>query len=60
MEEAARVAGIEQSRQACAGKGAEFCIACDEPIPVARRAAVRNAQRCAGCQQRHEGIHRGR
>ncbi|MFJ2987859.1 TraR/DksA C4-type zinc finger protein [Collimonas sp. NPDC087041] len=60
MEEAARLSGIEQSRRACAGTGCAICITCEEPIPVARRAAVPHAQRCTGCQQHHEGVGRGR
>lgn len=38
---------------------AEYCIACGDPIPEARRQAVPEAIRCAGCQTEFELERRG-
>lgn len=32
-----------------------FCVACSDPIPEARRAAVPNCERCVHCQAEFEG-----
>jgi phage/conjugal plasmid C-4 type zinc finger TraR family protein len=33
----------------------ENCVECGEPIPDARRKALRGALRCISCQTAHEG-----
>ncbi|WP_429035483.1 TraR/DksA C4-type zinc finger protein [Aeromonas media] len=32
------------------GTGPHYCIDCDEPIPQARREAIRGCERCTDCQ----------
>ena len=41
-------AGIHAAR--ISGTGPHFCIDGDEPIPQARREAVRGCERCIDCQ----------
>lgn len=41
-------AGIHAAR--ISGSGPHYCIDCDEPIPQARREAVRGCERCIDCQ----------
>ena len=41
-------AGIHAAR--ISGTGPHFCIDCDEPIPQARREAVRGCELCIDCQ----------
>ncbi|WP_234494109.1 DksA/TraR family C4-type zinc finger protein [Vibrio maritimus] len=36
------------------GVSAEFCDECDEPIPLARRAAIKGVRLCVECQSSHE------
>ena len=36
------------------GTGPHYCRDCEEPIPQARREAVRGCERCADCQAMHE------
>lgn len=45
-------AGIHAAR--LSGTGPHYCIDCDEPIPQARREAVRGCERCIDCQTLHE------
>ncbi|MBV7413607.1 TraR/DksA C4-type zinc finger protein [Aeromonas sp. sif2433] len=41
-------AGIHAAR--ISGTGPHFCIDCDEPIPQARREAVRGCELCIDCR----------
>lgn len=41
---------IARIRDRLAVPGEEDCIACGDPIPEARRAAMPSARRCAPCQ----------
>lgn len=36
------------------GTGPHYCIDCENPIPQARREAIRGCERCADCQTIHE------
>lgn len=45
-------AGIHAAR--LSGTGPHYCIDCDEPIPQARREALRGCERCIDCQTLHE------
>lgn len=36
------------------GTGPHYCIDCDDPIPQARREAIRGCERCVDCQQMAE------
>lgn len=36
------------------GTGPHYCTDCDDPIPQARREAIRGCERCADCQTIHE------
>ena len=37
-----------------AGEGAAHCVACEEPIPEARRKAIPGVRLCVDCQQELE------
>lgn len=43
--------GIAAASSAVAGKGAETCLDCNKPIPVARRVVAPWAVRCIECQE---------
>lgn len=43
-----------------AGTGPHYCIDCDDPIPQARREAMRGCERCADCQTIHEHLNLSR
>lgn len=36
------------------GESAEYCEDCDEPIPLARRQAIKGVRRCIDCQALYE------
>lgn len=40
-------------------KSNEFCVDCDEPIPVRRQNAVPGCLRCVDCQSKHDSIVKG-
>lgn len=46
--------GLRQVQAGLAGAGTDDCVDCDEAIDLARRKAMPNARRCAGCQSDHE------
>lgn len=43
-----------------AGTGPHCCIDCDDPIPQARREAMRGCERCADCQTMFEHLNLSR
>ena len=45
--------GLSKIEKPKKGLGAEFCIECDEPIPMARRKAY-NCEKCIECKEREE------
>lgn len=45
---------IDRVRAALEGRGREYCEACGEPIPEARRQAMPSARFCVGCQAGHD------
>lgn len=56
-DELERLANISEQQLAArihaahiAGTGPHYCIDCDNPIPQARREAIRGCERCAECQ----------
>jgi len=55
LEEGHRMRSIAAVRAALGeGESAHHCEDCDEPIPLARRQAVKGCRRCIDCQARHE------
>ena len=40
------------------GESADYCEDCDEPIPLARRKAIKGVKRCVDCQTLYEKKHR--
>jgi len=54
VEEGVRIGGVALVQARLQGKGAEFCIDCDEEIPAKRRAAAPWAERCISCQDDHD------
>ncbi|MBZ6064698.1 TraR/DksA C4-type zinc finger protein [Aeromonas schubertii] len=60
-DELERLADISEQQLAArihaariSGTGPHYCIDCDDPIPQARREAIRGCERCADCQTIHE------
>ncbi|AUY08126.1 conjugal transfer protein TraR [Aeromonas sp. ASNIH2] len=56
-DELERLANISEQQIAArvhaariSGTGPHYCIDCDEPIPQARREAIRGCERCTDCQ----------
>ena len=56
-DELERLADISEQQLAArihaariSGTGPHYCIDCDEPIPQARREAIRGCERCTDCQ----------
>jgi len=49
-----RDAALRRIRAELRGDGAADCVACGEPIPAGRLAAMPSARRCADCQLRLE------
>ncbi|HHQ4650245.1 TraR/DksA C4-type zinc finger protein [Aeromonas caviae] len=56
-DELERLANISEQQLAArihaariAGTGPHYCIDCDDPIPQARREAIRGCERCTDCQ----------
>ncbi len=56
-DELERLANISEQQIAArvhaariSGTGPHYCIDCDEPIPLARREAIRGCERCTDCQ----------
>ncbi len=56
-DELERLAAISEQQLAArvhaariSGTGPHYCIDCDEPIPQARREAIRGCERCTDCQ----------
>lgn len=45
---------VARIRAGLAGPGEADCIACDEPIGAARKAALPSAERCIDCQSAYE------
>jgi len=46
---------LKAREMAHVGESALYCIDCDEPIPQARREAMKGCQRCVDCQGKVEG-----
>jgi phage/conjugal plasmid C-4 type zinc finger TraR family protein len=40
--------------RAPADQGTDYCIDCEEDIPLSRQIAMPGAKRCVDCQQMHE------
>ena len=55
-DELERLANISEQQLAAriSGTGPHYCIDCENPIPQARREAIRGCERCADCQTIHE------
>nr|WP_270804574.1 TraR/DksA C4-type zinc finger protein [Aeromonas sp. QDB66] len=56
-DELERLANISEQQIAArvhaariSGTGPHYCIDCDDPIPQARREAIRGCERCTDCQ----------
>ena len=47
---AARIHAARIHAARISGTGPHYCTDCDEPIPQARREAIRGCERCADCQ----------
>lgn len=53
------LAAFARKARLVAPESAELCTICDEPIPEARRMALRGVQTCVLCQQELELALRG-
>ncbi|SNS16090.1 transcriptional regulator, TraR/DksA family [Humidesulfovibrio mexicanus] len=56
LQALARVPGLGTGEAQLVIEGAVCCLECEEPIPLARLAAVPGCVRCAECQEEAEGL----
>lgn len=46
--------GVARIRADLREEGEDYCMDCDDPISLERKAALPSAERCVDCQQRYE------
>ena len=54
VEEFLTRALVQRQRNLSAAVSAEFCVDCDEPIPLPRQQAIQGCETCVECQQLRE------